>query len=383
MSSKHAMPGPAQIRDFFAGKRILVTGGVGSVGREIAGKLAELSPRLIRIIDNNESGLFDMESQRGQSGHKTAWEFLHVDVTHQIELERAFSGIDYCFHCAALKHVPSCERSPYGAINVNVNALSSLIHVAKQRGLKRVSFTSSDKAVNPPNVMGSTKLLGERLVTAANFMLDTEDPETIFTSTRFGNVAGSRGSVIPLFVEQIRQGGPVTVTDERMTRFVMTLGDASDLVIESMVHALPGDVFITKMPALKIIDLAHVMIDVLAPVFGHRPRDIAIKMIGTRIAEKMWEELSNEEESTHILESDRFLCVMPALVKRKPQEMAHYDRIGLKRSNAVYNSAKQPAMSKTEIAEFLLKPGVLDAGVRAKAHLYAPPSARGAITAAE
>jgi FlaA1/EpsC-like NDP-sugar epimerase len=168
-----------------------------------------------------------------------------------------------------------------------------------------------------------------------------------------------------------------------MTRFVMTLADASDLVIESMVHALPGDVFITKMPALKIIDLAHVMIELLAPVFGHRPRDIAIKMIGVRTAEKMWEELSNEEESTHILESERFLCVMPALVKRKPQDMAHYDRIGLKRSNAVYNSTKQPAMSRTEIAEFLLKPGVFDAELRAKAKEHAPPPARATITAAE
>jgi FlaA1/EpsC-like NDP-sugar epimerase len=374
-----------ECRAFFAGKRILVTGGVGSVGREISTKLAEFSPSLIRIIDNNESGLFDMESHNRATvrDSSTNWEFLHVDITHEVELGRAFSGIDYCFHCAALKHVPSCERSPYGAINVNINALTSLIYLAKERGVKRVSFTSSDKAVNPPNVMGSTKLLGERLITAANFMLDIEAPETVFTSTRFGNVAGSRGSVIPLFVDQIRRGGPVTVTDERMTRFVMTLGDASDLVVESMVYALPGDVFITKMPALRISDLAVVMIELLAPVFGRRAKDIPVKLIGSRPAEKLWEELSNEEESNRILESDRFLCVMPSLVKRQPHEMQHYESIGLKRSNAVYNSTTQQPLNKAEIAEFLLKPGVLEAEITDKARALSSPGKRPTAAAAE
>lgn len=349
--------------EYFKDKRIVITGGVGSVGKEIAVQLSRYSPKLIRIIDNNESGLFDMESQFGGS---PMWEFLHVDITHEVELTRAFSGIDYCFHCAALKHVPSCERTPYGAINVNIIALQSLIYAAKEARLKRISFTSSDKAVNPPNVMGATKLLGERLITAANFMLHSADADAVFTSSRFGNVAGSRGSVIPLFVEQIRRGGPVTLTDDRMTRFIMTLSEASDLVIQSMICALPGDVFITKMPALRIADLAAVMIDLLAPVFGHRPQDIPIKMIGIRPAEKLWEELSNEEESSRILESDRFLCVMPALVKRSTREMEYYESIGLKQSHTIYNSAKQPLMSKREIADFMVKSGVLAPGIRKK-----------------
>jgi FlaA1/EpsC-like NDP-sugar epimerase len=350
--------------EYFKDKRIVITGGVGSVGREIAVQLSRYSPKLIRIIDNNESGLFDMESQFGGT---PMWEFLHVDITHEVELTRAFSGIDYCFHCAALKHVPSCERTPYGAVNVNIIALQSLIYAAKEARLKRISFTSSDKAVNPPNVMGATKLLGERLITAANFMLHSADADAVFTSSRFGNVAGSRGSVIPLFVEQIRRGGPVTLTDDRMTRFVMTLSEAADLVIQSMICALPGDVFITKMPALRIADLATVMIELLAPVFGYRPQDIAIETIGIRPAEKLWEELSNEEESTRILESDRFLCVMPALVKRSDREMEYYESIGLKQSHTVYNSAKQALMSKQEIADFLVKPGVLAPGIRKKA----------------
>jgi FlaA1/EpsC-like NDP-sugar epimerase len=352
------MLAPANCRDYFNGKRIVITGGVGSVGREIAAKLSEYSPERIRIIDNNESGLFDLENQLGGSPQ---WEFLHVDITHDIELARAFSGMDYCFHCAALKHVPSCERTPYGAINVNINALQSLIYVAKEAKLKRVSFTSSDKAVNPPSVMGATKLLGERLITAANFMLDAADSHTVFTSTRFGNVAGSRGSMIPLFVEQIRRGGPVTVTDARMTRFIMTLGDAAELVIHSMICALPGDVFITRMPAVRIIDFAGVMIELLAPLFGRRAKDISIEIIGTRPAEKLWEELSNEEESGRILESDRFLCVPPPLVRRDASDMEHYASIGLKRTHTVYNSATQPLLNKDEIAEFLMRPGVLEA----------------------
>jgi FlaA1/EpsC-like NDP-sugar epimerase len=347
---------------FFTNKRIVVTGGVGSVGREIAFKLRQFSPSLIRVVDNNESGLFEMESQ---AGGDPSLEFLHVDITHEVELRRAFSGIDYCFHCAALKHVPSCERSPFGAINVNIHGLQSLITAAKEAALKRVIFTSSDKAVNPPNVMGATKLLGERLITAANFMLSAAGPQVTFTSTRFGNVAGSRGSVIPLFVDQIRRGGPVTVTDERMTRFVMTLSDAADLLIESMIYALPGDVFITKMPALRITDLASVMIEMLAPIFGHRPEDIPLMVIGARPAEKLWEELSNDEESNRMLESDKFLCIQPALVKRNPQEMKQYAAIGFEPSDKIYNSDREQLMSKAEIAKFLIKPDVLESELRA------------------
>ena len=190
-------------------------------------------------------------------------QFQLGDVRDRDKLVQAMRGIDIVLHTAALKHVILCEQSPRDAVQTNIQGVQNLIDAATVNQVERVLFTSSDKAVNPTNVMGTSKLMGERLMTAANAHRRAGGP--IFASTRFGNVLGSRGSVIPLFMRQISRGGPVTLTDPEMTRFIMTLREAVHLVMESTFLARGGEVFVTKMPIARIQDLAKVMVKTLAP----------------------------------------------------------------------------------------------------------------------
>ncbi|PZX14349.1 polysaccharide biosynthesis protein [Palleronia aestuarii] len=347
---------------YFSGRRIIVTGGVGSVGREIVKRLLALDVARIRVIDNNESGLFEMETAYRGEGRV---EFFHCDICDEREMSRTFSNMDACFHAAALKHVPSCERSPFSAVNVNILGCEIVGRAALANGLDKVIFTSSDKAVNPTNVMGTSKLMGERLFTAMNFLRRSEST-TKFACTRFGNVLGSNGSVVPLFAQQIASGGPVTLTDERMTRFVMTNAQAADLVIESMALALGGEVFITKMPVLRIPDLAREMRALLAPLADRTPEEIEIAVTGPRPGEKLWEELSTEEESTRILEGDRFLAVLPAGMTREERQGYSYPGIGMEPSTAIYHSDRLAPMGAAGIRELLLSPGVLPDAIRAR-----------------
>jgi FlaA1/EpsC-like NDP-sugar epimerase len=217
--------------------------------------------------------------------------------------------------------------------------------------VERVVFTSSDKAVNPTNVMGTSKLMGERLMTAANGNLRTEGP--VFTSTRFGNVLGSRGSVIPIFREQIRNGGPVTLTDASMTRFIMNIEEAVRLVIESALLAHGGEVFITKMPVMRIQDLAELMIQELARSYGHDPNDIKVKIIGTKPGEKMYEELMNQEETRRALELERYFAVLPAFSGRHHQSEHRYSGVLSTRVTNPYNSANEEPISKEGLLQFL------------------------------
>ena len=349
-----------QAADIFAGKRIVVTGGVGSVGRRIVEQLRETEAAAIRVLDNNESALFEME---GELADDPRVDFYHCDISDEREMHRTFAGVDLCFHAAALKHVPSCERSPFSAIAVNVLGCEVVGRVALAQGLEKVLFTSSDKAVNPTNVMGTSKLMGERLFTAMNG-LDGQATHTRFSCVRFGNVAGSRGSVVPLFCRQIAAGGPVTVTDVRMTRFVMTMRAAASLVIESMALAHGGEVFITKMPVLRIVDLARVMVEMIAPLHDLDPAAVPVTFTRPRPGEKLWEELSTDEEGVRILEGERFLVVMPALAREAERARYRYEGLALAPSSTVYHSDREAVMDEGEIRAFLLQPDVLPARLR-------------------
>lgn len=342
---------------FFSGAVVVVTGGAGSVGSELVKQLLDYDVSEVRSVDTNESALFEQEHQfHGDTRLHT----YRVDITCESENIRVFSGADFVFHCAALKHVPSCERSPYGAVDVNILGLGAVTRAAQFVGIKRLLFTSSDKAVNPTNVMGASKLMGERLIAAA----DATQPhsvagKTICSSTRFGNVAGSRGSVIPLFVEQMKRGGRLTLTDERMTRFFMTLQDATFMVLQSIVHAKGGEIFITKMPVINIRDLAEVMIDMLAPIFGRSRDHYEIEEVGCRPGEKLWEELSTSEEARRQLEGEGFLCVLPVATQNAADSEEQYTALRLRQSGRAYVSSSEPSMSREEIWNFLLLPGVL------------------------
>jgi FlaA1/EpsC-like NDP-sugar epimerase len=336
-------------------QRILVTGACGTIGRELIRQLLEkFEVRELVALDNNESALFFLEEEF--SKHAQAAFFL-ADVRDRDKLSRRMKGIDVVFHAAAFKHIAFCERSPFEAVQTNILGVQNVIYAAVENGVKRVIFTSSDKAVNPTNVMGTSKLMGERLITAANCNLRGEGPS--FTSTRFGNVLGSRGSVIPVFREQIRRGGPLTLTDPSMTRFIMSITEAVQLLIDSSRLACGGEVFVTKMPAVRIQDLAEIMIQELAPVYGLRVEDIRLKTVGVKPGEKMYEELINIEETRRSWELTRYFVVLPAFTEMYRKIVFEYADIQSKEVTKAYHSGNETPLSKTQLAAFLKENGLL------------------------
>ena len=340
------------MRDF-KGKRILVTGACGTVGSELVNQLLSNKDYEIKEligIDNNESALFFIDQQYLSDSRAN---FFVADIKDEGELINKTKGVDIVFHAAALKHVVLCEKSPDQAVKTNILGLQNIISSANINSVEVVIFTSSDKAVNPTNVMGTSKLMGERLMTAANSNKREKGP--IFASTRFGNVLGSSGSVIPIFHNQIAKGGPVTLTDKNMTRFVMSVQESVQLVIDSAQLARGGEVFVTKMPVIRIEDLAVAMIDLLAPKYHKNINDIVIEQIGTKPGEKLYEELMSDEELRRTLELDKYFSVLPAF-------RGIYNDIDYAYSNIInslvsdpYTSELQSSLSIEEIKTFLEK----------------------------
>ena len=326
----------------FKDKTVLVTGACGTVGAELVRQLVESPAAHVVCIDNNETELFfQVEHYRPTgkvSGHL-------ADVRDREALSLRMRGVDIVLHAAALKHVGLCEDSPAQAIATNIQGTQNVIDAAQQNDVERVIFTSSDKAVNPTNVMGTSKLMGERLMTAAAETtangLDTQARQngTIFASTRFGNVLGSRGSVVPLFRRQIEAGGPITLTDRRMTRFIMSLEKAVRLVLDSVWVAHGGEVMITKMPVARIEDIAHVMRDTLAS-----NRAIEITEVGAKPGEKMYEELMNDEEVRRTYEYRDFFVTLSAFADVNASECAYLR--DCPRVERPYNSTNERALSR-------------------------------------
>ena len=346
------------VDDFFAARRVAVTGAAGTVGRELVRQLLRLGVTEVRALDNDENGLFELDCEHRGERRLSA---RHCDVASPARTRCAFERVDYLFHAAALKHVSICEHTPAASIDVNVLGVTNVVESALDSGVKRIVFTSSDKAVHPTNVMGASKLLGERLALAAN----KRNGETIICCTRFGNVAGSRGSVVPVFRDQILKGAAVTLTSSFMTRFVMSNAAAVALVIETMVHAQGGELFVTKMPALRISDLATVMIRLLAPSAGRRPNDVPIDLIGMRPGEKRYEELVSDEEVARTFAVGNYLIVLPLGRSVNDEVLSAYERLGRsERVTKPYNSELSVAMTEPEIAVFLrdndLLPGAFE-----------------------
>jgi FlaA1/EpsC-like NDP-sugar epimerase len=340
----------------FQKKCILVTGACGTVGRELIRQfLEDHQIEELIALDNNESGLFFLEQRFANYPQAS---FFLADVRDRDKMAEKMAGVDIVFHTAAYKHIVFCERSPFEAVQTNILGVQNIISAAMEKKVARVLFTSSDKAVNPTNVMGTSKLMGERLITAANSNLREKRP--VFTSTRFGNVLGSRGSVIPVFREQIRRGGPVTLTDPAMTRFIMSVQDAVQLVIDSCSLACGGEVFVTKMPAIRIQDLAEVMIDELAPQYGYQPADIGINVVGVQPGEKMYEELLNTEETRRTWELRRYFVVLPAFSGMYAGIHHDFPDIVSKDVTNPYHSGTEQAISKDELALFLKKNSLLE-----------------------
>ena len=341
-----------QLDDFYRGRTVAVTGAAGTVGSALVEALLALDVRHVFALDNDEGALFELSDCLS---HEPRLETFLADIAELESLRYFFSGVDFVFHAAAYKNVPVCERSPSMAVRANIIGTENVISAARSNNVKRVLFTSSDKAVNPTNVMGTTKLMGERLITAANSL--NQGQGTIFASTRFGNVAGSRGSVVPIFIRQIAKGGPVTITDPRMTRFIMTLEQATRLLLESMIRARGGESFVTKMPVFRIPDLAAEMIDLIAPAFGHDPARIDTVVTGPRPGEKMFEELVTDEEVARTYEEGELLAVLPAF--RNIYDEIDYSghTAGHARLERAYHSGNEPSATRDEIRAFLPQVG--------------------------
>jgi len=295
-------------RKFFEGKNILVTGGAGSIGSKIVEKLIkECNPNVVRVLDNNEASLFRMIQR---FGFREKMRAFIGDVRDKERLIKAMEGADIVFHAAALKHVFLSEYNPFDVVKTNVIGTQNVIQAAIYSGVEKVVNVSTDKAANPANVMGATKLLTERLITSANEYYKG-NKKTLLFSVRFGNVLNSNGSVIPIFKDQIKKGGPVTVTDKRMERFVMSIPKAINLVFKAVEKAEGGEVFILKMPMIKIYDLANTMIELLAPKYGFKPDNIKIKIIGRKIGEKIKEEFITDSEIINSKEEEEMFVIYP------------------------------------------------------------------------
>ena len=272
----------------FTNKVLMITGGTGSFGNSVLKRFIESDINQIRIFSRDEKKQDDMRKKYADPRLK----FYIGDVRDYSSIFGAVRGVDYIYHAAALKQVPSCEFHPMEAVKTNVLGTENVLEAAISCGVKRVICLSTDKAVYPINAMGISKAMMEKVMVAKSRSSD----QTVICGTRYGNVMASRGSVIPLFIEQIRNGKPITITDPSMTRFMMTLDDAVDLVLYAFKHGNPGDIFVLKAPAATIETLARSLTSLLG-----KPEH-EIKIIGTRHGEKLYESLLSREE--HVASED-------------------------------------------------------------------------------
>ncbi|MEC0370797.1 UDP-N-acetylglucosamine 4,6-dehydratase family protein [Paenibacillus chibensis] len=338
----------------FKDKTVLVTGGTGSIGSEIVRCILRENPKVVRIYSRDESKQFALQQEFEQYSNVR---YLIGDIRDKERLSYAAEGVDFIFHAAALKHVPACEYNPMEAVKTNVLGVQNVIEVAIEHNVEKMIAISTDKVVNPTNTMGATKLLSEKLISAANMYKGSK--RTVFACVRFGNVMGSRGSVIPLFKEQIMKGHDITVTHREMTRFMMSIPQAAQLVLEAAKQAYGGEVFVLKMPVLKIMDLAIALIKSYENIRGESYRG-RITETGIRPGEKLYEELMTLEESERALENNE-MYVITSPFRKEEAEYQAFD----KAKYMEYSSVNAVQLQLEDIIELLEKYG-LDFG----GHIY-------------
>ncbi|VVM47886.1 UDP-glucose 4-epimerase [Pseudomonas fluorescens] len=277
----------------FDNKVLMITGGTGSFGHTVLKRFLDTDVKEIRVFSRDEKKQEDMRIALSNDKVK----FYIGDVRDRDSLDQAMVGVDYIFHAAALKQVPSCEFYPMEAVRTNVIGTENVLNAAIASGVKRVVVLSTDKAVYPINAMGISKAMAEKLMVARSRMIPAAGP--VICATRYGNVMASRGSVIPLFINQLQNDEPLTVTDPNMTRFLMSLEDSVDLVLHAFEHAEQGDIFVQKAPASTVADLAQALKELFS-------RDNTVKVIGTRHGEKLYESLISREEMAKAEDMGRY-----------------------------------------------------------------------------
>jgi len=329
--------------DIFKNKTLLITGGTGSFGNAILKRLISTEIAEIRIFSRDEKKQDDMRKRFSNPKLK----FYIGDVRDKSSVLEAINGVDFILHAAALKQVPSCEFYPMEAVKTNILGTENVLNAAIQHGVEKIVCLSTDKAVYPINSMGISKAMMEKVAVSAS---RTTSNSTICI-TRYGNVMASRGSVIPLFVEQIINGRPITITDPEMTRFMMTLDDAVDLVLHAFRNGKSGEIFVQKSPATTIGILAETLIRVLG-VSNH-----PIHTIGTRHGEKLYEVLLSREEMSCAVSLNEYYSIPPDLRDLNYEKFIDYGDPAI--SNAVeYNSHNTDRLGVQEVANLLKKIGL-------------------------
>jgi UDP-glucose 4-epimerase len=326
----------------FSDRTLLVTGGTGSFGNAVARRFLSSDIREIRIFSRDEKKQDDMRKRYKNPKLK----FYVGDVRDPRSVGAAMRGVDYCFQAAALKQVPSCEFHPMEAVRTNVLGTENVLEAAIAAGVKRVICLSTDKAVYPINAMGISKAMMEKVMVAMSRNLDST--KTVICGTRYGNVMASRGSVIPLFVNQVLAGQPITVTDPAMTRFMMTLDDAVELVLYAFQHGGNGDIFVQKAPAATIAVLTEAILQVM-----RRPSH-EVHEIGTRHGEKLYEVLLSREEFAHAEDLGSYYRVRPDARDLNYSKFVEQGERRLNRTDE-YNSHNTHRLDVEGMKELLLK----------------------------
>ena len=325
----------------FSGKVLLITGGTGSFGNAVLRRFLHTDIKEIRVFSRDEKKQEDMRIELNNSKVK----FYIGDVRIYDSINAALDGVDFVFHAAALKQVPSCEFYPMEAVRTNVLGTENVLNVALAKKVKKVICLSTDKAVYPINAMGISKAMMEKLMVAK--ARTTDNKQTILCGTRYGNVMASRGSVIPLFIKQIKENRPLTVTDPNMTRYLMSTEDAVDLVVYAFKNARQGDIFVQKAPASTIKDLAIAIKELFKA-------DNPIKVIGTRHGEKLYETLLTREERVKAEDLGDYYRIIP---DDRDLNYNKYFTEGEKKVSEVedYNSHNTRRLNVEEIKDMLLK----------------------------
>jgi UDP-glucose 4-epimerase len=333
----------------FKDKVLLITGGTGSFGNAVLRRFLDSDIREVRILSRDEKKQDDLRKRYSSQKLK----FYIGDVRDYQSVLNAMRGTDFVYHAAALKQVPSCEFHPMEAVKTNVLGTENVLEAAINCGVKRVVCLSTDKAVYPINAMGISKAMMEKVIVAKS----RSSSETVICATRYGNVMASRGSVIPLFTNQIRAGKPITITDPNMTRFMMTLDDAVDLVLYAFEHGNPGDIFVQKAPAATIETLAKALTELL------ECPDHPVNIMGTRHGEKLYEALLSREEMVAARDLGGYYQVPPDL--RDLNYGKYVEQGEIKISEAVeYNSHNTHRLDVEGMKQMLLKLRFMQAIVR-------------------
>ena len=329
------------MRSAYTGKKVLVTGGTGSIGRQLTVQLLESGAEVVRVLSNDENGLFDMQLQFEDDRIR----YLLGDVRDHERMKTAAKDIDFVFHAAALKHVPIGEYNPFEVVMTNVIGTKSVIDASLENNVQGFLLISTDKAVNPVSTLGASKLLCEKLVVDAAAYIGPR--RTKFNCVRFGNVLQTRGSVTEVFTRQVARGGPVTLTDPEMTRFALDQKTAVARVLKASESTEGGEILVIKMRSLRIKDLAEVIIEEFAPLHGFKPSSIPMQVGGARPGEKVHEELMTDSEAANCVETDEFYVILPRTYERDTYR-------GLKRMAVrPYTSKDGPLMTKEEIRQLL------------------------------